>query len=69
MQEQFISKIKSILNKNQSVTEEIAAVLDISYDAAYRRVTGKTSISLEESVILSKHFKISLNKTRREILI
>ncbi|OUS16017.1 hypothetical protein A9Q93_06005 [Nonlabens dokdonensis] len=62
MQEQFISKIKSILNENQSVTEEIAAVLDISYDAAYRRVTGKTSISLEESVILSKHFKISLNK-------
>jgi hypothetical protein len=62
MQDQFILKIKSILSENQSVTDEISSILDISYDAAYRRVTGKTSMGLEESVRLAKHFKISLNK-------
>jgi hypothetical protein len=62
MQDQFILKIKSALTENQSVTDEISNILDISYDAAYRRVTGKTSMSLEESVRLAKHFKISLNK-------
>jgi hypothetical protein len=62
MQDQFILKIKSALTENQSVTDEISTVLDISYDAAYRGVTGKTSRSLEESLHLAKHFKISLHK-------
>jgi hypothetical protein len=62
MQNRFIELIKTVLAENQSVTDEISSVLDISYDAAYRRVTGKTTLSLEESVVLSKHFKISLNK-------
>ena len=37
-------------------------ILDISYDAAYRRVNHKTSLSLEEGVKLAKHYNISLNK-------
>ncbi|MEE9349504.1 MAG: hypothetical protein V3U80_05610 [Flavobacteriaceae bacterium] len=41
--------------------DEIATVLDINYDAAYRRVNGRTQLSLEESVILAKHYNISLN--------
>ena len=61
MQEQFIRYLKEKTQNNTSFVEEIATVLDIGYDAAYRRINLKTSLSLEESVKLAKHYKISLN--------
>ena len=62
MQSEFIKYLKTKSSNNTSFTEEIADVLDIGYDAAYRRINNKTSLTLEESVILARHFKISLNK-------
>jgi len=62
MQEHFIKYLKAKSQNNTSFVEDIASVLDIGYDAAYRRVNLKTSLSLEESVILARHYKISLNK-------
>lgn len=62
MQEQFIQYLKEKSQNNTSFVEEIASVLDIGYDAAYRRINLKTIISLEESVKLAKHYKLSLNK-------
>lgn len=62
MQEQFIKYLKAQSQDNTSFVEEIAGILDIGYDAAYRRINLKTSLSLEESVILARHYKISLNK-------
>ena len=62
MQEKFIDYLKSKSNDKTSFIEEIASVLDIGYDAAYRRINNKTNLSLEESVKLAKHYKISLNK-------
>jgi plasmid maintenance system antidote protein VapI len=61
MQEQFIQFLKAKSQDNTSFAEEIASVLDIGYDAAYRRINSKTSITLEEAVKLAKHYKISLN--------
>ena len=62
MQETFIKHLKSKIAENTSLTDTISTILDINYDAAYRRITGKTNLSLEEAVLLGKHFKISLNK-------
>ena len=62
MQKQFFKYLKAKTQDNTSFVEEIASVLDIGYDAAYRRVNNKTNLSLEESVILARHYKISLNK-------
>jgi len=59
---QFINKLKSVCDKNISFVEEVAFVLDINYDAAYRRIKGKTQISLNDAVKLSKHFKVSINQ-------
>ncbi len=59
---QFINKLKSVCDKNISFIEEIAFVLEINYDAAYRRVKGKTQISLSDAIKLSKHFKVSINQ-------
>lgn len=62
MQEKFIQYLKEKVQDNTSFAEDIASVLDIGYDAAYRRINLKTNLSLEESVKLAKHYKISLNK-------
>jgi hypothetical protein len=62
MQEQFIKYLKAKSKDNTSFIEEVAFVLDIGYDAAYRRVNLKTNLSLEESVILARHYNVSLNK-------
>lgn len=59
---QFINKLKSVCNKNISFIEDVAFVLEINYDAAYRRVTGKTQLSLSDAIKLSKHFKVSINQ-------
>lgn len=61
MQKTFIAHLKAQANNNMSFVDEIASVLDIGYDAAYRRINLKTSLSLEETVKLAKHYKISLN--------
>ncbi|PKQ43906.1 hypothetical protein [Confluentibacter flavum] len=62
MQEQFIQYLKSKTLDSTSFAEEIASVLDIGYDAAYRRINSKTSLTLEEGVKLARHYKISLNQ-------
>ncbi len=62
MQDQFIRHIQSVLPENYSIIDEVSAVLNISYDAAYRRVNNRTSLSLEEAITLARHYKISLNK-------
>ena len=62
MQKEFIKHLKSKSQQGTSFVEEIASVLDVGYDAAYRRINLKTSLSLEESVILARHYNISLNK-------
>nr|WP_321231886.1 hypothetical protein [uncultured Psychroserpens sp.] len=62
MQNQFISYLKEKSTSSSSFVDEIATVLDIGYDAAYRRVNMKTNLTLEEGIKLAKHYKISLNK-------
>ncbi|NRD23218.1 hypothetical protein HNV10_08195 [Winogradskyella litoriviva] len=62
MQYQFIKYLKEINTSTTSFVDEIATILDIGYDAAYRRINLKTNLTLEESVKLAKYYKISLNK-------
>jgi len=62
MQKQFIDYLKTQSPDNTSFVDEIADILDVGYDAAYRRINLKTSLSLEESIALARHYKVSLNK-------
>ncbi len=59
--EKLFAIIKQRLPQNVSFIDEIADVLDISYDAMYRRINGKTLLSFSEAIKLAKFFKISLN--------
>ena len=62
MQDRFIQYLKDKIPDNSSFADELAQVLNIGYDAAYRRINLKTNLTLEEAVVLAKHYKISLNK-------
>ncbi|HHB52286.1 MAG TPA: hypothetical protein ENK75_04495, partial [Saprospiraceae bacterium] len=57
----FVEKLKQQIPDNISTTDEIASVLGINYDAAYRRVNEKVPFTLDEVITLSKKFDISLN--------
>mgnify|MGYP005989903477 CR=1 FL=1 len=59
--EKLFNLIKQRLPSNISFIGEIADILDISYDATYRRLNGKTALSFAEAIKLAKYFKISLN--------
>ncbi|MCB9203063.1 MAG: hypothetical protein H6604_08465 [Flavobacteriales bacterium] len=64
--EEFINSLKEKHNSNLNLIDEVAQVLDIKYDASYRRVTGNAKFSLEEAVILSEHFDISLDSLKKQ---
>ena len=61
-QEALLAHLKAQIPAERSFVDEVANILDISYDAAYRRVNLKSQLSLDEAVILARHFKISLNR-------
>ncbi|HEU5366277.1 MAG TPA: helix-turn-helix transcriptional regulator, partial [Hanamia sp.] len=58
----FFKHIKSLLPRHLSLVDEVADVLSISNDSAYRRIRGETQISLEEIRALCNKFNISLDK-------
>jgi hypothetical protein len=58
----LLGKIRKQLDKNSSLIEEIASVLEISYDASHRRVSAKSKFSIDETVKLCQHFSISMDK-------
>lgn len=62
VQQNFLELIKSQLPEKTSLTDKIATILDISYDASHRRVNNRSKISLEEGIRLAKHFNISIDQ-------
>src|SRR5688500_1458516 len=61
-QQVFFHHIKELLPPHISFVDEIAAVLGISNDSAYRRIRGEKQITLEEIKQLCIKFKISLDQ-------
>ncbi|WP_310555009.1 helix-turn-helix transcriptional regulator [Flavobacterium sp.] len=60
-QEQLLKQIRKQLSQNESINDVIASVLNISYDASHRRVSGKSKFSIDETIQLANHFNISLD--------
>lgn len=70
-QEKLISLIQKVIGKHQSLIGEVSNALDISYDAAHRRVSMKSKFSIEEAVQLADHFGFSMDSAfqRKEHII
>ncbi|HMG93066.1 MAG TPA: hypothetical protein VK589_23585 [Chryseolinea sp.] len=57
----FLEQVKKKLNPNISFADELAEILDISRDSAYRRIRGETVLSLDEAKILCLRYGVSLD--------
>ncbi|AWI24633.1 hypothetical protein [Flavobacterium pallidum] len=60
-QEQLLKAIRKTLGRSESLNDAIATVLNISYDAAHRRVSGKSKFSIDEAVVLCRAFSLSMD--------
>ncbi len=60
IQQRFLQKLKEIIPSNYSLVDELADLLQISTDSAYRRIRGETAVSMDEVVKLCQHYKIPL---------
>lgn len=58
----FFKHIKSLLPPNISFVDEIAGLLNISNDSAYRRIRADKPISFDELQKLCVHYKVSLDQ-------
>lgn len=60
-QEVLLKQIRKKIG-DKSLNDEIANILNISYDAAHRRTSLKAKFSFEEALELAKYYQISLNE-------
>jgi len=54
-QDKLLQQIQSQIGE-ESLNESVSEVLDIGYDAAHRRTNLKSKLSLQEGILLAKHF-------------
>lgn len=57
----FFQQIRSVLPAHISFVDEVAELLNISNDSAYRRIRAEKAISFDELQVLCNHYKISLD--------
>ncbi|MEL1243507.1 hypothetical protein AAEO56_04470 [Flavobacterium sp. DGU11] len=60
-QDKLLKAIRHKIDKSASMIDEIASVLNISYDAAHRRISQKSKFSIEEAVALCRNFSLSMD--------
>src|ERR1700754_2852262 len=58
----FFNHIKSQLAPHLSFVDEVAELLDISNDSAYRRIRGEKPISLDEVQLLCGKYRVSVDQ-------
>ncbi|HEU4472231.1 MAG TPA: hypothetical protein VFR58_14160 [Flavisolibacter sp.] len=61
IQARLFGHIRTILPAEASLVDEIAAVLQISTDSAYRRIRGDKVLAMDEAYRLCLHFGLSLD--------
>ncbi|MDI1355434.1 MAG: helix-turn-helix domain-containing protein [bacterium] len=62
VQDNFIHRLKKALPPGVGLSEEMADVLGISIDSAYRRLRGETEFTIHEIYHLSKKYGISVDE-------
>lgn len=60
-QESLLKAIRLKVSASVSLIDEIASILEISYDASHRRISQKSKFSIDEAIKLANHFNISLD--------
>jgi hypothetical protein len=61
IQELFVQRVKSALAPNVSFVDELADLLQVSNDSAYRRIRCETLFNIEEISLICKYFRVSFD--------
>jgi len=61
VQDIFFQKLKEVMPPGILFAEEIASLLGISVDSAYRRIRGETDLGINEIYSISKKYGVSLD--------
>lgn len=62
LQQHLFKAIKTKIGESISMADEIAKLLDISTDSAYRRMRGEKTVTLDELQLLCSHYQVSLDQ-------
>jgi hypothetical protein len=62
LQTQIIKQLKTKIPSDKSVVDELANILDVSTDSAYRRIRGEKLLTIDELHKLAIHFKLSIDQ-------
>jgi len=58
IQDIFFKRVKSAMPSNISLVDEIADLLKVSNDSAYRRLRCETPLNIDEIAVICTHFKV-----------
>src|SRR5687768_13549794 len=62
LQQQIFRQIKAKLPPHLSMVDEVAHILNVSTDSAYRRIRSEKALSLEEVYKLCVHYQVSFDQ-------
>lgn len=62
LQQQLFTSIRTRAASTGSLADELAALLQVSSDSAYRRIRGEKLVTLEELYLLATHYRLSLDQ-------
>ncbi|HWB26282.1 MAG TPA: helix-turn-helix transcriptional regulator [Chitinophagaceae bacterium] len=62
LQLSFFKHLKEKMPSHISFVDEVAELLNISNDSAYRRIRGEKTLGLDEIQLLAKHYGVSLDQ-------
>lgn len=61
-QKQLFERLETMIPDNLKLAAEIADLLGIGMDSAYRRVRGATQIKLTELIAIARHYNLNLDE-------
>jgi BetR domain len=61
LQQRFLNSLKDLIPARYTLVDELAEVLNISTDSAYRRLRGETALSIDEIAKLCEKYKLSFD--------
>jgi transcriptional regulator with XRE-family HTH domain len=62
LQINFFKYLKNKLPQHLSLVDEVAELLNISMDSAYRRIRGENALRFDEIQLLANHYAVSLDQ-------
>ncbi len=62
IQNLFFTKLKEVLPESIAMADEIADLLNVSTDSAYRRMRGETELTIEEVYTITQKYPISIDE-------